>query len=233
MRKLVFVPMIHSPKEVFEAKKEWRIRQIELPEGFSGISGRYWEIVKEATSNLNLKDTRIYWESYCGDTFTETKFEIDQKLKGSPEAAVLNQLLANGAILERTETMLLLNQAVKKLKKLDEMLIQLQQELKQGDLDGSPTKKDLEIVQRIIDLHAELDNLNNERDEFVARRIDKTLQEGETGILFMGGGHDIASKLPAGIQVTLLDERLNEFREFFQENERTLDACTKGLERKG
>ncbi|MFQ5883085.1 MAG: hypothetical protein ACE5I9_11585 [Candidatus Methylomirabilales bacterium] len=42
------------------------------------------------------------------------------------------------------------------------------------------------------------------RDEFIAGRIDKTLQEEETGILFIGLLHDVTKSLPADIDVSFL-----------------------------
>jgi len=44
------------------------------------------------------------------------------------------------------------------------------------------------------------------RDQFVAERINQTLKEGETGILFMGAHHKVLNFLPADIAVIRLDE---------------------------
>jgi hypothetical protein len=44
----------------------------------------------------------------------------------------------------------------------------------------------------------------NKRDTFIAQRIQATLLEGETGILFMGLMHRVDEKLPRDIQVEFL-----------------------------
>jgi len=45
----------------------------------------------------------------------------------------------------------------------------------------------------------ELENVLTQRDVYVARRIDKTLDKGDTGILFMGAAHQVCRLLPCDI----------------------------------
>lgn len=57
------------------------------------------------------------------------------------------------------------------------------------------------------------DNVNvherlNKRDAFIAQRIQDTLAEGETGILFMGLIHRVDEKLPKDIQIEFLIHHL-------------------------
>jgi hypothetical protein len=47
-----------------------------------------------------------------------------------------------------------------------------------------------------------------ERDQFIANRIDHTLGEGESGVLFMGMMHEVDRFLPKGIAVSYLIHRL-------------------------
>ncbi|MGD0089832.1 MAG: hypothetical protein ABSE73_07915 [Planctomycetota bacterium] len=47
-----------------------------------------------------------------------------------------------------------------------------------------------------------------ERDRFIARRIEETLAEGETGILFMGFAHEVHRHLADSIKVQFLIHRL-------------------------
>jgi pheromone shutdown protein TraB len=46
--------------------------------------------------------------------------------------------------------------------------------------------------------------LLDERDEYAAKRIDSTLGEGESGVLFIGLAHQIVKRLPTDIAVTTL-----------------------------
>lgn len=49
--------------------------------------------------------------------------------------------------------------------------------------------------------------LTQERDRFVAKTIDETLKQGETGVLFMGSYHNIFPYLPQDIVVKQVKER--------------------------
>jgi pheromone shutdown protein TraB len=44
-------------------------------------------------------------------------------------------------------------------------------------------------------------SLLDSRDEFIAKRIDETLNQGETGIIFIGAYHNIKKRLPQDIQI--------------------------------
>jgi hypothetical protein len=47
--------------------------------------------------------------------------------------------------------------------------------------------------------------LLDERDCYIARRIDATLGDGETGLLFIGAAHTVEKHLPPDIVVRRLD----------------------------
>jgi hypothetical protein len=55
---------------------------------------------------------------------------------------------------------------------------------------------------------SESERMLRERDEFIARRIDESLKEGEVGILFIGLMHRVDRFLPADIEVQYLIHRL-------------------------
>ena len=49
------------------------------------------------------------------------------------------------------------------------------------------------------------DRLLEERDLFIARSIDSSLKEGETGLLFIGASHDVVSRIAKDIELKCLD----------------------------
>ena len=51
-----------------------------------------------------------------------------------------------------------------------------------------------------------LHKLLRQRDDFIAARIAETLEEGETGILFIGAYHDVLSRMPEDIQVSQIKD---------------------------
>jgi len=56
------------------------------------------------------------------------------------------------------------------------------------------------------------DDLMEQRDEYIAKRIGSTLNEDETGILFIGALHRVADKLPDDIEVSNLLDYENSHR---------------------
>ncbi len=55
------------------------------------------------------------------------------------------------------------------------------------------------------DLEKGMNEIESKRDEFIADRINKTLKEGETGLLFLGAHHHINMLLDTDIVVKSLD----------------------------
>ena len=48
-------------------------------------------------------------------------------------------------------------------------------------------------------------SLLDRRDQFIADQIARTLEPGESGVIFLGMLHDLADRLPGDIAVTRLD----------------------------
>ncbi len=55
-----------------------------------------------------------------------------------------------------------------------------------------------------------------DRDNFIARTIESTLKEGDTGVLFIGAYHEILSKLTADIQVVQVKD-IEKIRKYHRE----------------
>ena len=49
------------------------------------------------------------------------------------------------------------------------------------------------------------DRLMEDRDAFIAQNISSTLQDGETGLLFIGASHNVIPKIEKDIDVKSLD----------------------------
>jgi hypothetical protein len=47
--------------------------------------------------------------------------------------------------------------------------------------------------------------LLDERDSYIARRVDTTLDEDQTGLLFVGAAHHVEKKLPRDIMLRRFD----------------------------
>lgn len=217
MRKLIYVPMIHSPHEASLTRQKFGLEFAELPEGARGKPAEFWEVMNEAVRKLdNTQVSRIYFEGFTSGSTTfegmdeEMRLILEEESQKSPEMRVLKEILKRGGTLERTEDMFLHRSMNSKLDELGQIFGYLEGVLNVAGDDEEPTQEDLEVISRMIEIYPEIDSVSRKRDEFVAGRVSDTLREGETGILFMGAGHDIVSKLPKDIETELLDERLAE-----------------------
>jgi hypothetical protein len=110
---------------------------------------------------------------------------------GSPNHQILMELIRLGAMLEGTEDPNLLVEEYTCLK-----------EASAHRVDPKAKRK----YQRLAE------SLLQKRDFYMGRRIDQTLQEGETGLLFIGLSHRVNEKLPKEVDIEYVIDRLP-FRE--------------------
>jgi hypothetical protein len=145
---------------------------------------RFWSDVENIFNKLTLSyaQIRVYQDGLpvCGK---ESDIVTELAKKGSPNHQILSRLIEKGATVMGTESAELLIEEYHLIKKI----------LETGDVKDAIA---IEARQK-----AASDLLLKKRDEFIAARIDQTLQPGETGILFLGMLHNIASLLPGDIHV--------------------------------
>jgi hypothetical protein len=105
---------------------------------------------------------------------------------GSLNFRLLEELIAGGARLEGTEDPLLLCEEYRALR----------------DGGDPPPREDAPSP----DLCRQI-GMSKKRASFIARRIDETLQPGETGVLFIGAHHGMEALLPDDVELLyLLDD---------------------------
>jgi hypothetical protein len=145
---------------------------------------RFWSDVENILNKLSLSyaQTRIYQDGLpiCGK---ELDIVTELAKKGSPNHQILVHLMEEGATVMGTESAELLIEEYHLIKRI----------LETGDVKDAIA---IEARQK-----AASDLLLKKRDEFIAARIDQTLQAGETGVLFLGMLHNIASLLSGDIHV--------------------------------
>jgi hypothetical protein len=101
---------------------------------------------------------------------------------GSRNHQLLRRLMAQGAILMGTES--------------GDLLVQEYQAAQQSLRGRSPRAAGVAAPRRALS-----DALLKRRDQFIAGRINDTLKDGETGILFLGMLHALEGYLHPDIQV--------------------------------
>ena len=177
MRALIYFPIIHSPQDLGSLSKAARELRSDAQENkYLDAVKQFWEIVSTTIEGLELdySGLKLYQDGLpvCGK---EKEIVAEVAELGSENHRLLQTLNKKGAVLMGTESPELL---VKERELMMQMLIPT--ELKETSLESAQV-------------------LLNQRDEYIAQRINQTLQDNEMGILFLGLMHNIEAKLPEDI----------------------------------
>ena len=188
-RTLLYFPIVHSQSDMGALSES--VRKVTLQKLGErvwrqkiNLVNRFWSDVENSFNKLSLPyaQTRVYQDGLpvCGK-----EFDIVTELanKGSPNHQILVRLMEKGATVMGTESAELLIEEYHLIKKI----------LESGDVKDAIA---IEARQK-----AASDLLLKKRDEFIAARIERTLQPGETGLLFLGLLHNPAVLLPKDIHV--------------------------------
>lgn len=196
MRRLIYVPVIHSEEDMgsmAEPLKEEYIRQFGIAKWRQHVHtvDTMWRGIERKINalKLNYKKVKIYQDGLplCGK---ELEIMEDVARLGSHNYSIILKLVKKGAELVGTEDARLLVEEYNFIKKIT------------GITDIEQRKQALKRAQK------RKDELIAERDKFIANRIEETLKAGETGILFSGIEHEIDKFLPKDIKIEYLIYRL-------------------------
>ena len=179
MRALIYFPIIHSPQDLGSLSQvASNVRTNEQENNYLDAVQQFWEMIDSTIDGLRLdyKTIKIYQDGL--PVFGEIKKIVAEVAEsGSLNHRLLQTLNQKGAVLMGTESPELL---AKEYALMTQML---------NAVDSTETF--LENAQALL----------NQRDEYIAQRIDETLQNNEMGILFLGLMHNIETKLPKDIVV--------------------------------
>lgn len=180
MRKLYYVPIVHSPEELGSLAKslleiEKKVHGPQAEKIYRERINRFW---KEIRSRLKREGLNTQEKCQClyiyADGLPKTEDLLFQKVvqdlisQKLPQYLIIQELLEKGATIHGTESIKLL---------LEE------HNMWTNTVKGiSPdSKRKAELLQ--------------ERDEFIAKRINETLPKNEIGILFIGAAHKVYNEL--------------------------------------
>ncbi len=184
-RQLIYIPIVHETADM--GSQAERLRQVYVErygeqawtESRKAVAA-FWERVEKEIDELHLdyRKVRLYQDGLplCG---READIVRDVAAQGSNNYRILLDLMGKGAVLEGTEDPALL------LKEYALIKAAASTEAEAGDK-----------ARRLLE----------QRDRFIAARIDATLRSGETGMLFMGTLHQVREVLPESIAVRQLIE---------------------------
>lgn len=189
MRKLIHIPIIHTQSDMGALAGEIQrltIEKLGLQEWERSVRavGQLWMIIRQTIEAMDLSypQMRLYQDGLpnCG---REVEIVTDVAQAGSPNHQLLLELMEKGATLVGTEDPELL---------LEEYQL-IQQVLDARDLGET---EQVEIRQQALS-----QVLLARRDQYIAQRINDTLREGETGVLFLGLLHGLEGRLAEDIHI--------------------------------
>jgi len=185
-RKLVYIPIIHTAADMGTLGASIRGKKLSTL-GRQGLTrnaavvGKMWEEIEGVAARLPFTQgtVRVYQDGLpvCGH---EREIVSELAGAGSRNHRLLLELEARGATLMGTES--------------PELLVEEYQLATAAFASGATVVTDIRQQQS-------RDTLLEKRDRFVADRINRTLGDGESGILFMGMLHAITQYLDSDIRV--------------------------------
>jgi len=200
VRKLLYVPVIHTQADMGSLG-------MAIDEASSTVVGNnrwarhketvasYWDVIESCLVSIEVGPLKIYQDGMAADGELGRKVVEEAARRGSKNHQILLDLMERGAEIRQTEELSLL---------LEEGTLLLQMTL------GGSQAQDAGKYERQKQV------LTQRRDEYVADGINRTLKEGETGVLFMGAYHNILPLLDHDIDVTAIKDR-ERVEAYFQE----------------
>jgi hypothetical protein len=208
MRRLKYIPIIHTGVEMgsmYGTLKAEYIRRFGTQkwEEHNRIIEDFWQGIRRKVFDLDLDypNTRLYQDGLpvCGK-----EIDLVQELvkMGSRNHQILMELIQLGAELEGTEDPKLLLEEYDYLKSasadLDKHQVNPISPPSMAGFSNGVKKRYQRLAKSIL----------QKRDVYIGQRIDKTLREGETGLLFIGITHRVNEKLPKDIGIDYVIYRL-------------------------
>jgi len=150
---------------------------------------KFWESIADYFATVDASTMKVYQDGLPADGALGRKIVEEAAKRGSKNHQIILILMARGAEIRKTE---------------DPSLLKEEYEYITG-LNRSRSVAEKTIASARYK-HRK-NQLTKERDKFVAKTIDETLEEDETGTLFMGSYHDILRYLSKDITVTQVKDR--------------------------
>jgi len=193
MRKLYLIPIIHMSADmgsIASALDERATTKLtpELWQRHKEIVSIFWDSISRFFNSLNVNGFKVYQDGLVADGAEGLRIVRESVSQGSKNYEIVGRLLERGAVLVKTEALSLVKQEFSYITKMTR----------------SRSLKEREVAALRYKLAR--GKLLKQRDEFIARIINETLAEGETGILFIGAYHNVMNRLAPDIRAGQVKE---------------------------
>lgn len=185
MKKLLFIPILHTPRELDLVAGE------HIPSSLEEVSQEFWRTTADFFNDPRLPHHRmkIYQDSLPDIDDEKVQHIVDALMKDSPNFDLLRSLKKKGAQIIGTEDI--------------DLVFQTRDAILAGDRGRS---RSLALL----------------RDEKIEERIERTLGEGDLGVLFLGAAHFLGTDLPFSSEIEcIIPAPIREFYERHKDPEVT------------
>ncbi|MBU4221221.1 MAG: hypothetical protein KKD46_03035 [Euryarchaeota archaeon] len=194
MRRLILIKIVHTSTDMGSmgeglvkegmakiGREKWLENQRKIE--------KFWDDLEKEIDGLGLdySKTRIYQDGLpCGG---ELGLRIVRETadKGSKNYRIVRKLIERGVVIEATESPELLRKEYEHIKAL---------------ITAKTPEEKADAARRYEQIK---DELMQERDAYIAKAIDISLKDDETGVLFIGAFHNVIPRLAKDIEVKSLD----------------------------
>lgn len=200
MRTLLYTPIIHMAADLGSlagdvAKRGMAGLGEEVWEKHLRIIEGFWDSLAGYFDGLEVSGFKIYQDGLLANGDMGLKIVEEGLKSGSKNYEIISGLIRKGAALVKTEDF-------DSVKKERDSIIEL-----------SRAKTKRERFAAYLKYRLYKNHLLKKRDRFIAERINGTLKEGETGILFIGAYHNIIPMLAKDIHIKEV-KKIDKVREY-------------------
>jgi pheromone shutdown protein TraB len=219
MRKLIYIPNVHPPENMLEGGRMVLSTEPKLFETIDVASKRIWSLIEQSVDQLkiNLCVTKVFAEGvFCSEQVEALKEDglgrssNQQQAPISPYDEFLIRLLGKGVDIVPAENYQVYMWQIAWVGRV----VAIYNEIEESeDPDETLDKFNSEIWSLIEATHKTME----ERDKFIAEKINTVLKNGETGILIIGAAHKVQDFLDEDIGVECINQEiLREISDFYE-----------------
>lgn len=193
MKKLYLVPIIHTSADMGSlapalnehataelGQKVWQ-KHKEIVYGF-------WNSIAQFFDSINVNGFKVYQDGLVANGEEGIRIVTKGVKEGSQNYEIIFNLLQRGATIVKTEDITLVKKEYSLITKVAQA-----KSARQRAMVALRYRLDREKILR-------------QRDDFIAMTINETLEEGESGILFIGAYHNVLAKLASDTRVIQVKE---------------------------
>jgi len=221
MRTLIYIPIIHTSADLgslaeYVTKKGIADLGEDVWKGHRRAVEGFWDAILHFFDSVDVSGIKIYQDGMVAEGEVSQKIVEEGVKSGSKNYELISRLLQKGAILVKTEDFNLVREERDRL------------------LAITQAKSISQKIIAFIRYELTKNILLNKRDRFIAKRIDETLNQDETGIIFIGAYHNIKKRLPKDIKIKEIKDvdKVKEYQRllpFYNKNKERFEELSRYL----